>query len=148
MAVSFVLASCFTLSREYRNHQNKLRLDKYGPVLNTRRVKLGIPVIPGNWQPGFYDDRSVTWNPKDSAGGHQSKLIFLDSLHRLDFEEDAYNLKRADSVNRYVNIRTYFSKSGRVDSTVFWYEAGMNNKTLSRTQADSIFKAEKIRKDY
>jgi len=148
MAVWIVFASFFYLPRDYTKHQNKLRLDKYGPMLNARRVKLGIPVIPANWQPGSYDDREVTWSPKDSAGGHQSKLIFLDSLHRLDFEDDTYYLKRADSVKRYVDIRTYFSKSGSVDSTDYTYEAGMNNKTLSRTQADSIFKAEEIRKDY
>jgi hypothetical protein len=148
IAAWMVYSSFFYLPRDYSKHQNKLQLDKYGPVLNARRVKLGIPVIPANWQPDFYGDRDVTWSKKDSAAGHQSKDIFLDSLHRLRFEDDTYNLKRADSVDRNLNIRTYFSKSGSVDSTDYTYEAGMNNKTISRTQADSIFKAEKIRKDY
>ncbi|MEO7049468.1 MAG: hypothetical protein ABI091_29460, partial [Ferruginibacter sp.] len=80
--------------------------------------------------------------------GHQSKLVFLDSLHQLEFEEDTYNLKHADSAHRYVNIRTYFSKSGSVDSTDYRYEAGMNNKTISRAQSDSIFKVEGIQTDY
>jgi hypothetical protein len=147
-AIWMLYTSFFYLPRDYTKHQNKLRLDKFGPVLNARRIKLGIPVIPANWQPDFYGDRDVTWSKKDSAAGHQSKDIFLDSLHRLRFEDDTYNLKRADSVDRNLNIRTYFSKSGSVDSTDYTYEAGMNNKTISRSQADSIFKAEKIGKDY
>jgi len=144
----YIISSSFFLHRQYNDHQNKLRLDKYGPVLNARRVKLGIPVIPANWQPDDYDDREVTWSKKDSAMGHQSKDIFLDSLNHLDYADDTYYLKRPDSVKRYITIRTYFSKSGVVDSTDYTYEAGMNNKAFSRTQADSIFKAEKIRKDY
>jgi hypothetical protein len=138
----------FNLRRSYNDHQNKLRLDKYGPVVNAKRAKSGIPLIPAGWTPGYYDNRSVEWSKNDSAHGHQKKLIFLDSLHRLEFEEDTYNLKHADSVDRYVNIRTNFSKTGSVDSTDYTYYAGMNNKTISRTQADSIFKAEKIWKDY
>jgi len=147
MTVWIGFASCFSLRRTYNNHQDKLRLAKYGPVLNIKRVKLGIPVIPVNWQAHYYGD-DAEWRRKDSTIGHQIKRIFLDSLHRLDWEEDVYNLRRADSSDRYLNIRTYFSKSGSVDSTEYWCEAGMNNKTISRTQADSIFKAEKIQKDY
>jgi hypothetical protein len=148
LAFWIVFASCFTLRREYRNHQGKLLLDKFGPVLNARRVKLGIPVIPVNWQADYDQDWTAVWSKKDSAIGHQNKRVLLDSLHRLDFEEDTYKLKDADSVSRYVNIRANFSKSGTVNSIEYWCEIGMNNKTLSRTQADSIFKAEKIRKDY
>jgi len=148
LGFSFVFLSFFYLRRDYVKHQNKLRLDKFGPPLNARRVKLGIPVIPVNWQADYIDDQYAKWSKKDSTIGHQSKRIFLDSLHRLDWEEDDYNLKRADSVDRYVNIRTNYSKSGSVDSTDYRYEARMNNKTISRSQADSIFKAEKIQKDY
>lgn len=147
MTINIVSMSCFTLRREYNKHQNKLQLDKYGPVLNAKRAKLGIPAIPITWQPS-YSDRDAEWSKKDSTIGHQSKLVFLDSLHRLACEEDTYNLKRAGNVNRYLNIRTYFSKSGSVDSTDYRYYAGMDNKTISRSQSDSIFKAEKIQKDY
>lgn len=148
MAFWMVFASCTTLRRQYRDHQGKLLLEKFGPVLNARRVKLGIPVIPLNWQADYHGDWDVVWSEKDSLPGHQNKRVWLDSLHRLDFEEDTYKLKDADSVSRYVNIRTNFSKSGTVNAIEYWCETGMNNKTLSRTQADSIFKAEKIRKDY
>ena len=148
IAFWIVWFSFFTLRKNYNTHQNKLRLDKYGPVLNAKRAKFGIPLIPVNWQPDYYDDRYAEWRKKDSTIGHQNKSVWLDSLHRLDYEEDTYTLKHAVSVDRYVNIRTYFTKSGSVDSTDYWYEAGMNNKTISRTQADSIFKAEKIQKDY
>jgi len=136
------------LRKNYYEHQNKLRLDKYGPVLNAKRAKLGIPVIPVTWQPNYLGEWGADWRKKDSTVGHQNKLVVLDSLHRLESEEDTYNLKHADSVDRYVNIRTYFSKSGNVDSISYWYEAGMNNKTISRTQSDSLFKAEGIQKDY
>jgi len=101
-----------------------------------------------NWQPHYRGSDDAEWSKEDSSPGHQRKLIFLDSLHRLGWEEDTYNLKRADSVDRYVNIRTYFSKSGSVDSSYYMYEAGMNNKMISHSQADSIFKAEKIQSDY
>jgi len=144
----FVLFSCFNLRREYRDHQGKLLLEKFGPMLNAKRAKLGIPIIPVDWQADYHGDWDVVWNKKDSALGHQNKRVWLDSLHRPDFEEDTYRLKDADSVSRYVNIRTEFSKSGSIKLIDYMYEAGMNNKTLSRAQADSIFKAEKIRKDY
>ncbi|MCO5945922.1 hypothetical protein [Mucilaginibacter flavidus] len=140
--------SFFNLRRDYNKHQNKLLLDKYGLVLNAKRAKLGIPVIPVNWQPQYLGDWGAEWRKKDSTIGHRSKLVFLDSLHRLKFEDDGYSLKHAGSVDRDVNITTYFSKSGSVDSTSYRYEAGMNNKTISRTQADSIFMVEKIQKDY
>jgi hypothetical protein len=117
-------------------------------VLNAKRAKLGIPVIPANWQAKYRGDWDAEWSKKDSTIGHQNKRVFLDSLHKLDFEEDTYNLKRVDSLDRYVHIRTDFSKSGSVDSTEYRYEIGMSDKTISRTQADSIFKAEKIEKDY
>jgi len=148
IAFWIVWFSFFTLRKNYNTHQNKLRLDKYGPVLNAKRAKFGIPLIPVNWQPDYYDDRYAEWRKKDSTIGHQNKSVWLDSLHRLDFEEDTYNLTHAHSADRFVNIRTYFSKSGSVDSSDYTYEAGTNNKTISRAQADSIFKAEKIQKDY
>jgi hypothetical protein len=148
LAFWIVWISCFNLRRNYTAHQNKLRLDKFGPVLNAKRAKFGVPVIPVNWEPGYHGDRDVEWSKKDSTIGHQNKRLFLDSLHRLEFEDDTYDLKRADSVNRYVNIRTYFSKSGSIDSTDYTYEVGMTNKTITRNQADSIFNAENIRKDY
>lgn len=148
VAFYMVWISFFNLRRDYDKHQNKLRLDKYGPVLNAERAKLGIPVIPVNWQPNYLGAWGADWRRKDSTIGHQSKLVFLDSLHQLEFEEDTYNLKHADSAHRYVNIRTYFSKSGSVDSTDYRYEAGMNNKTISRAQSDSIFKVEGIQTDY
>lgn len=147
MAINIVWTSSSTLRRDYNKHQNKLLLDKYGPVLNAKRAKLGIPVIPVTWQPS-YSDRDAEWSRKDSTIGHQSKLVFLDSLHRLEFEDDTYNLKHAGSVDREVSIKTYFSKSGSVDSTTYRYDAGMDNKTISRSQSDSIFKAEGIQKDY
>jgi len=148
LAFYMVWISFFNLRRNYNDHQNKSRLDKYGPVLNARRAKFSIPVIPDNWQPQYLGDWGAEWRKKNSTIGHQNKLVFLDSLHRLKFEEDTYNLKRADSVDRDVNITTYFSKSGSVDSTSYKYEAGMNNKMISRSQADSIFRAEGIQKDY
>lgn len=148
LAFYMVWISFFNLRRDYNKHQNKLRLDKYGPALNAKRAKLGVPVIPVNWQPHYLGDWGAEWRKKDSTIGHQSKLVFLDSLHRLKFEDDSYNLKHAGGVDRDVSIRTYFSKSGSIDSTSYMYEAGINNKTISRTQSDSIFKAEKIQKDY
>ncbi len=138
----------FSLRRDYNKHEDKLRLDKYGPVLNAKRAKFGIPVIPVNWQPQYMGDWGAKWRKKDSTIGHQNKLVYLDSLHSLEYEEDTYNLKRAGGDDRYVNITTYFSKSGSVDSTSYRYDAGMNNKMISRSQADSIFKAEGIQKDY
>jgi len=148
MAVWIAVISFFNLRKNYNDHQNKLLLNKYGPVLNAKRAKFGIPLIPAYWQPHYYGDREVDWSKKDSTIGHQNKNIYLDSLHRVESEEDTYNLKHAKSGDRYVNITTYFSESGDVDSTGYTLEAGMNNKTISRTQADSIFKAEKIGKDY
>src|SRR4051812_31871104 len=38
-AVYMVCISCFNLRRDYNKHQNKLLLDKYGPVLNAKRAQ-------------------------------------------------------------------------------------------------------------
>ena len=142
-----VFISFFNLRKDYINHRNKLILDKFGPSLNTQRAKLGIPAIPADWQTFYYSESDGEWRKKDMKPGHQRKHIFLDTLFQPAFEEDSYNLKRGDSADRYVMIRTYYTK-GAFDSTAYTYDGGKNIQSISRFQADSIFKAEKIKKDY
>jgi hypothetical protein len=63
-------------------------------------------------------------------------------------KEDEYRFKPLKNVSRHLSISTYCS-NGKEDSIVYYYDPGNNNNhKISRQQADSIFTAEKIVKDY
>jgi hypothetical protein len=135
--------------RDIQRHNTHICNAKFGLEFNVKRQKLGIPEIPANWYVEHNFAGSVSWQAKDSVIGHQSKDISIDSSCTLKYEEDKYYLKRLNGKKREVNV--YFKYgSGKVkDSVFFWYYDGdATTRSITRNIADSIFAAEKIKKDY
>lgn len=132
---------------EIMQYKNKRCLDKFGTEFNLRRQKLGIPLLPADWHIDFQDSRSTDWRKKDSMG-HYYKTTLVDSLCAPEYEEDRYNLKPVRGVLRNMLILTWFDNKKHADTIRYEYTGGNSTRTITRQQADSIFAAEKIQKDY
>ncbi|MDN3584224.1 hypothetical protein [Mucilaginibacter flavus] len=133
---------------EVSRYNSDVRLDKFGWGYNRERQKRGTPQIPPNWEIKDRTDRSVTWQAKDSTIGHQSKTIVLDSAYKIDFEDDKYELKPIEGPLSDMAIRTQYGRGKGKDSIFYYYSLGDSSRQISRYQADSIFSAKNIKKDY
>ena len=122
--------------------------DRFGPEFNTRRRRLGIPEIPADWHVKYKWRGYVEWEAKDTTG-HALKYVDIDSSCAIKSEYDEYNLKTVKGKTRSISIDIRYGK-GRVNDSIFYrYDAGSDIvRDISRQQADSIFAAEKIKKDY
>ncbi len=121
---------------------------EFGPELNSKRRSLQIPIIPPHWHIKQKDEHFAWWIGKEIVVGHESKrLIYSDC--ELDQEIDDYFLKAKDSHGRWIQSRYKYSNSHRLkDSIVYTYQIGdFYYHSITKQQADSIFKAEKINKD-
>jgi len=149
IAMIFLCASFFLFLgyRDISEYKKSACQAKFGPEFNTRRHKLGAPEIPGDWLAYRKLTGSVDWKAKDNIG-HVDKYIDIDSSCKINYEEDEYRLKSFHGIPRYVTIRTYYAKGKASDSIFYSYDLPDSSRLISRQQADSIFAAEKIKKDY
>jgi len=129
-------------------YNNNVHLTKFGLVFNDTRRRLGVPEIPIDWNVKYKWNRFVEWQAKDTTIGHQSKEIYIDSVYNVDFEDDRYKLKSIDSVSRSISITSQYARGKAKDSIFYYFNPGDSSRLISRQQADSIFAAEKIKKDY
>lgn len=130
------------------NYKRSTLQDRFGPAFNAKRGPLNIPAIPSGWQLKFRNKGNMKWQTKDSVIGHQSKYIGFDKDYGLYEEFDEYDFKPHKGFIRKMYINTHFSPELKVDSISFIFDEGDYDHHLSRQQADSIFAAEKIKKDY
>jgi hypothetical protein len=144
---SIVICFLWPSWHEYSNHKRDLHLQKYDTVYNKTRQSLGIPIIPVGWHTEYPSDRSVTWRGKDNAMGHEEKYIGLDSLYKIEFENDEYRFKDGNDTSR-ITIFFRYGRGRSKDSMFYWYHFADTTMTISRHHADSIFDAKKISKDY
>jgi hypothetical protein len=126
----------------YRCHSS------FGTELNGRRKEMHIPILPADWPMYNTEDYSTIWQAPKVKKGHGFKIVVYNDCE-LDLEEDHYyfsSKKLQDTVltteYRYINS---FRKK---DSTIFTFQIGGYVDTITSKQADSIFKANKIDKDY
>jgi hypothetical protein len=147
LTVAVVLLIGINARGDLKRYNNNVCVAKFGKEFNQRRRSLGIPSIPSDWKIKRIGSGSAEWQKKDSTG-HYWKLTFIDSTCALDFERDAYNLKRANGVTRSISISSTLARDKASETIRFVYEVGDSTKTIPRQQADSIFAAEKIQKDY
>ncbi len=149
--VSICLAVIWTVYLSYQEitkYQRVICQDSFGLVFNSKRRQLGAPEIPADWHIVNRYSRSVNWNAKDSVG-HYQKYISIDSTCSISLEDDDYNLKPVNGLERSVSITTKYAKGrGARDSLFYYYRSGDSTQHISRKQADSIFALEKIKKDY
>jgi hypothetical protein len=133
---------------EYSKYKRDLRLEKFGLVYNKTRQNLGIPIIPADWHTERPGDRSIEWQGKEGVLGHEEKYIVLDSLNKMKYERDEYNFKGVHDTSRSISILFDYARGKSKDSIHYWYNLKDTTLTLTGHQADSIFDAAKIRKDY
>lgn len=145
---SMIILLIWSISREYTNYERGKRIEKYGIVFNKTRQKLGVPIIPADWHFKYPGNLGADWEGKEGAFGHVSKYVGLDSLHRIEFERDEYNLKVVGDTDRAISILFRYARGKSKDSIFYWYDTKGKSLDISRQQADSIFAAAKVRKDY
>ncbi|WP_439696706.1 hypothetical protein ACFGVS_29630 [Mucilaginibacter sp. AW1-7] len=134
--------------KDISKYNNNVHLNKFGLVFNDTRRRLGVPEIPIDWNVKYKWNRFVEWQAKDTTIGHQSKEIYIDSVYNVDFEDDRYKLKSIDSVSRSISITSRYARGKAKDSIFYNFNPGDSTRLISRQQADSVFAAEKIKKDY
>lgn len=134
--------------KDVSKYNRNVHQDKFGLAFNVTRRRLGIPEIPTNWQIESRWDRSVNWRARDTIIGHQSKGVYFDSSFNVVTEVDYYRLKPIDSVSRDMSISVDFGHGKIKDSIFYNFNPGDSTRSISRQQADSIFAAEKIKRDY
>ena len=134
--------------QEISDYKRNLCQDKFGREFNARRQSLGIPQIPENWHIKYSFAGSVTWQARNSVTGHESKEIAIDSDCSINREQDEYELKPLNGKARYIRIFYQYASGKTKDSVAAWFGDGDSTRDVSRRQADSIFAAEKIKRDY
>ena len=134
--------------RDTKEYKLNVCQDKFGPEFNARRRSLGIPVIPEGWKVDSRNNHSAEWQSKDSVACHKNKTITVDSTCTLIAEHDEYYLKPLHGKSRDVSVLTKYARGMVIDSMIFNYYGGDSTLVISRYAADSIFAAEKIKKDY
>ncbi|MGZ3890939.1 MAG: hypothetical protein ACXVI9_10600 [Mucilaginibacter sp.] len=134
--------------RDLAKYKSNICDDRFGREFNARRRSLGVPEIPADWHVDYKGRGYVTWKAKDTTG-HFRKYISVDSSCAIEYEEDEYNLKPVNAKLREISIDTRYKGGKRINSISYWYTPGIDTgRYISRQQADSIFAAEKIKKDY
>ncbi len=133
--------------RDFVKYKNNICQDKFGPEFNVRRQRMGIPTIPPGWQNNArYGEDDAFWSGKEGVNGHEGKTIVFSSDCVLDFERDDYRIEPSNGLSRSISIIVRYAKGKGRDTISFQYSPGA--RTITRQQADSIFAAEKIQKDY
>jgi hypothetical protein len=135
--------------RDYVKYKNNICREKFGLEFNEQRQRIGIPIIPKTWHSkGVYGDDMVDWSGDTAAIGHAGKTSVFTSGSKLNFERDDYNLEKINGKSISISILTQFPKGKGIDTISYSYYTADSTRTITRHQADSIFAAEKIRKDY
>ncbi|HWZ02762.1 MAG TPA: hypothetical protein VNX40_04070 [Mucilaginibacter sp.] len=151
-ALMMVIVFGFNGYNEIKAYKRNVCQAQFGPEFNAKRRSLGTPIIPANWQIKESSEGRMLWQPADSVAGHQRKYIHIDTGCGIEDEYDYYDFLNQHGYKRTIRIETQFGR-GRQRDSIFYYcyynnDAGSHTDTLSRQQADSIFAAEKIKKDY
>jgi hypothetical protein len=116
--------------------------------LNGKRRELHISILPSGWQLYHKDDNYTIWWVPKVKKGHGFKQIVYDGCE-LDLEEDQYYFSSKKLQDTIITIDYKYINSHRSkDSTLFTFQEGNHTDTISSKQADSIFSANKINKDY
>ena len=121
---------------------------RFGVEFNKYRHRMGVPELPSDWEGDLKREGSVLWKSKNKTIGHTEKYIRIDSTCNLLYEDDEYQLKSTNKKERSLNIRRTYQFNKSIDSIVYSYSLGDSTIHLNNKQADSLFTAEKIKKDY
>ena len=145
--LTLLLVFGFNCYQDIKRYKLRTCQDKFGKEFNERRQRIGIPKIPADWH---IESRSfsVEWKGKDHVIGHALKVIGIDSICAAASERDEYNIKPLINKARKISILFRYARGNDKDSISFDYTLGDSTYKISRQQADSIFSAEKINKDY
>jgi hypothetical protein len=152
MGYNIVLCGLWPCWNEYSHYKNEVRIEKYSLVYNKTRERLGIPVIPVDWHIEYQGSLSADWRGKKGVLGHEEKYIGFDSLQKIEFERDEYNFKGVRDTSRSISILFKYARGNSKDSIFYFFDYPLDKRdttvNISRHQADSIFDAAGIKKDY
>jgi len=154
--ILFVLSTCFWgfpiayfAYQDVAKYQRNVCQGKFGMEFNKLRQRLVVPEIPSNWHIDYSGRGYVGWAAKDTLIGHWQKYLSIDdSSCSIKYESDEYKLKPVGPVTRSLSIYTKYARGKGIDSIFYHFDLGHTTRFISRQQADSIFVAEKIKKDY
>lgn len=143
-----VLIFVWPIYNIYAWHKRDVCQAKFGLEFNIVRHRKGVPEIPNDWH-SKGTLFSVEWAGKKGIIGHESKDISIDrdSCNAI-LENDEYHFKPIDNITRKMGITTVYAKGNGQDSVRYYYSVGDSGQQVSRQQADSIFKIEKVKSDY
>jgi hypothetical protein len=134
--------------REIAKYKSDICDDKFGREFNARRRRLSTPEIPADWHVKDKGRGYVEWEAKDTIG-HTRKRINIDSSCTIMYEYDEYKLEPVKGKIRSISIETRYLTRKGIDPVSYLYEPGIDtSRYITQQQADSIFAAEKIKKDY
>ena len=122
-------------------------LEKYGKEMNPYRRKLGIPIIPDYWHIKDNEETFIAWDGKLERDGHNLKRI-VHSGCDLESEVDNYILPPQNGVPRFIEMTYIYKKNTGKDSLQIIYQIDGTWKYITKKQMDSIFDADKIKRDY
>jgi hypothetical protein len=153
MAILVIGLLLFVFNYDYSHDYAEYRAVRcnahFGPQFNPRRLQIGAPVIPAGWRSFMNEPGFVDWYAKnDKSIGHTSKTIYVDSHCQADSEQDEYTLPDSDEVKRSVTIKTLYARGQTPPRVTYYLNKWDGDKLISRAKIDSIFQAEKIKKDY
>ncbi|BAU52644.1 hypothetical protein [Mucilaginibacter gotjawali] len=122
--------------------------NSFGTEFNGKRKELHIPIIPSDWPVYHKDENSTIWQEPKVKKGHGFKLVAYHGCE-LDLEEDHYYFSSKKLQDTVLTMdHSYVNSQRKRDSTIFTLHRGNRLDTITRKQADSIFIAYKIDKDY
>ena len=122
--------------------------NSFGPEFNEKRKALHVPIIPLGWKVYNSDKTSTTWQEPRVQKGHGFKVVVYNGCE-LDAEQDHFYFSSKKLQDTVLTMDYSYANSQRKrDSTVFTLQIGDHDHTITPKQADSIFIACKINKDY
>jgi len=143
VTVLCLFAGVFVFS-EINNYINSRCAASFGLEFNKKRKELHVPIIPSDWKIYNRDATATLWEVPKVKRGHGFKVVVYDGCE-LDGEEDHYyfsSKKIQDTVLRVNHL--FANKSRSKDSTIFTFQVGHDEDTISSRRADSILMANKI----
>jgi hypothetical protein len=130
-----------------RKNENITLIERYGISYNSKREKIGIPLIEDSWIAHQGDSSGVTWMNKShrlltKEAHHFAKDIVFRQGHLIS-EEDSFNKFLNDSVDQRVSyVYTFKTKRWTCEVSTHYYRSypPSESENISIHSADSILK--------
>ena len=134
----------FSVFTQYQKDERFAQEVQFSKRYNQYRRRIGIPLIPDDWQAGNVADGILNWHGTQLLIGHTKKRVYFRSPFNIESETDWFDFKSLPHAKRFLKIYTYFGNGKGVDSVTYNFQDGVQFRSITKQQADSVFAAEKI----